>query len=67
MVPYQYPEKQLPLFITNALADRQFPSMAMDATPATGSMWTTTAPALITILDAPPEQVVGEVFNVGLG
>lgn len=63
--PYQYPEKQLPLFITNALAERAIP---VYGTGENTRDWIHTddhCAALVAILQAPAEQVVGEVFNVG--
>ena len=41
--PYQFPEKLLPLMITNALEGKSFPSTATASTNATGSSWKTTA------------------------
>jgi dTDP-glucose 4,6-dehydratase len=63
--PHQYPEKQLPLFITNALAGRAIP---VYGTGENTRDWIHTddhCSALVAILQAPAEQVVGEVFNVG--
>ena len=63
--PYQYPEKQLPLFIANALADRAIPIYG-DGTNTRDWIYVTDhATALEAILQAPAEKVVGEVFNVG--
>jgi dTDP-glucose 4,6-dehydratase len=63
--PYQYPEKQLPLFITNALADRQLPVYGDGRNTRDWIHVDDHCSALVTILDAPAEQVVGEVFNIG--
>lgn len=63
--PYQYPEKQLPLFISNALADRPIPVYG-DGTNTRDWIYVDDhASALIAILYAPDEKVVGEVFNIG--
>ncbi|HET8906997.1 MAG TPA: dTDP-glucose 4,6-dehydratase [Ktedonobacterales bacterium] len=63
--PYQYPEKQLPLFIANALADRQLPVYGDGRNTRDWIHVDDHCAALVAILDAPAEQVVGEVFNVG--
>lgn len=63
--PYQYPEKQLPLFITNALAGRAIP---VYGTGENTRDWIHTddhCSALRAILEAPAEKVNGEVFNIG--
>jgi len=63
--PYQYPEKQLPLFISNALADRSIPIYG-DGTNTRDWIYVEDhAIALVTILTAPAEKVVGQVFNIG--
>ena len=60
-----YPEKQLPLFIANALADRPIPVYG-DGTNTRDWIYVTDhATALEALLQAPAEVVVGEVFNVG--
>lgn len=41
--PYQYPEKLIPLFVTNACGTSPCPFTAMAATCAIGSLWKTTA------------------------
>jgi dTDP-glucose 4,6-dehydratase len=43
--PYHFPEKLIPLMISNALEDRPLPSMATGCRCATGSTWTITAAA----------------------
>lgn len=62
---YQYPEKQLPLFITNALAGHPIP---VYGTGENTRDWIHTddhCSALLAILQAPAELVEGEVFNIG--
>ena len=63
--PYQYPEKQLPLFITNTLASRPLPVYGDGRNTRDWIHVDDHCSALIAILDAPAEKVVGEVFNVG--
>lgn len=65
--PYQYPEKQLPLFITNALAGRPLPVYGNGANTRDWIHVNDHCAALVKILQAPAEQVVGEVFNIGAG
>jgi dTDP-glucose 4,6-dehydratase len=65
--PYQFPEKQLPLFISNALADRPLPVYGDGANTRDWlHVWDHCA-ALLTILNAAAERVDGEVFNIGGG
>lgn len=63
--PYQYPEKQLPLFILNALHDRPLPVYGDGANTRDWIHVLDHCAALDAILLAPAEQVDGEVFNVG--
>ena len=63
--PYQYPEKQLPHFIINALAGRAIPVYGSGENTRDWIHTDDHCSALAAILQAPPEQVVGEVFNVG--
>jgi dTDP-glucose 4,6-dehydratase len=63
--PYQYPEKQLPLFILNALHDRPLPVYGDGANTRDWIHVADHCAALEAILLAPAEQVDGEVFNVG--
>jgi dTDP-glucose 4,6-dehydratase len=63
--PYQYPEKQLPLFIANALADRQLPVYGDGRNTRDWIHVSDHCRALRMILEARSEQVHGEVFNVG--
>ncbi len=65
--PYQYPEKQLPLFIINALAGRPIPVYGDGHNTRDWIHVDDHAAALLTLLQAPPEQVLGEVFNIGSG
>jgi dTDP-glucose 4,6-dehydratase len=63
--PYQYPEKQLPLFIANALADRPLPVYGNGRNTRDWIYVLDHCRALQKILEAPAELVNGEVFNVG--
>ena len=63
--PYQYPEKQLPLFILNALHDRPLPVYGDGANTRDWIHVLDHCAALEAILLAPAERVDGEVFNVG--
>ncbi len=63
--PYQYPEKQLPLFIVNALADRPLPVYGDGRNTRDWIHVSDHCRALECILTAPDEKVLGEVFNIG--
>lgn len=63
--PYQYPEKQLPLFISNALAARPLPVYGDGANTRDWIHVVDHCRALHRILEAPADLVNGEVFNVG--
>ncbi len=63
--PYQYPEKQFPLFIVNALTDRPLPIYGDGRNTRDWIHVSDHCAALETILTAPAEKVHGEVFNVG--
>lgn len=63
--PYQYPEKQIPLFITNALNDRPLPVYGNGANTRDWIHVADHCAALLAILLAPDDAVLGEVFNVG--
>jgi dTDP-glucose 4,6-dehydratase len=65
--PYQYPEKQLPLFIINALAGRPLPVYGDGRNTRDWIHVDDHCSALLALLQAPPEQVLGEVFNIGTG
>ncbi len=65
--PRQYPEKQLPLFITNALAGRLLPVYGNGQHSRDWIHVEDHCSALLAILAAPVQQVLGEVFNVGTG
>jgi dTDP-glucose 4,6-dehydratase len=65
--PYQYPEKQLPLFITNALAGRPLPVYGDGLNTRDWIHVDDHCSALLALLQAQPEQVLGEVFNIGTG
>ncbi len=63
--PYQYPEKQLPLFITNALANRPLPIYGDGMNTRDWIHTDDHATAIEAILAAPEILVAGEVFNIG--
>ncbi len=63
--PYQYPEKQLPLFIVNALNDRALPVYGNGANTRDWIHVSDHCAALVSILLASAEAVHGEVFNIG--
>ncbi|MGH2498313.1 MAG: dTDP-glucose 4,6-dehydratase [Ktedonobacteraceae bacterium] len=63
--PYQYPEKQIPLFITNALQGRPLPVHGDGLNTRNWIHVEDHCKALLAILNAPAEAVVGEVFNIG--
>jgi len=65
--PYQYPEKQLPLFIVNALADRPLPVYGTGANTRDWIYVDDHCRALESLLTAPGDLVHGEVFNIGSG
>lgn len=63
--PYQYPEKQLPLFIANAMAGRPIPVYGDGKNTRDWIHVLDHAAALLAVLEAPEADVLGEVFNVG--
>ncbi len=63
--PNQYPEKQLPLFITNALAGRPLPVYGNGRNTRDWIHVDDHCSALLALLQASPEHVLGETFNVG--
>jgi|SRR5579871_588778 dTDP-glucose 4,6-dehydratase len=63
--PYQYPEKQLPLFIINALAEHPLPIYGDGSHLRDWIHVEDHCAALDAILSAPGEVVHGEVFNIG--
>ncbi len=65
--PYQYPEKQLPLFILNALHDHPLPVYGDGQHTRDWIHVRDHCAALDAILHAPAEQVLGQVFNIGAG
>jgi dTDP-glucose 4,6-dehydratase len=65
--PYQHPEKQLPHFIANALADRPLPVYGDGRQMRDWIHVADHCAALESILTAPADLVDGEVFNIGGG
>jgi dTDP-glucose 4,6-dehydratase len=63
--PYQYPEKQIPLFIANALAGRPLPVYGDGRNTRDWIHVLDHCRALQLILEAPAELVDGQVFNIG--
>jgi dTDP-glucose 4,6-dehydratase len=65
--PYQFPEKQLPLFIANALDGRPLPIYGDGRHTRDWIHVSDHCAALLALLRAPMELVNGEVFNIGAG
>jgi dTDP-glucose 4,6-dehydratase len=65
--PYQYPEKQLPLFILNALEDRPLPVYGDGRHSRDWIHVHDHACALDHLLHADAALVNGEIFNIGAG
>lgn len=65
--PRQYLEKQLPLFITNALAHRPLPIYGDGRNTRDWIYVDDHCAALLLLLQAPLDQLKGEVFNIGTG
>jgi dTDP-glucose 4,6-dehydratase len=65
--PYQYPEKQLPLFILNALNNRPLPVYGNGQHTRDWIHVRDHCAALERILHAPSEQTRGQVYNIGAG
>lgn len=63
--PYQYPEKQLPLFILNALENRSLPIYGTGSNIRDWIHVYDHAEAIMTLLHADGNTVNGEVFNIG--
>jgi len=63
--PYQYPEKQLPLFISNALAGRPLPVYGTGRNTRDWIHVSDHCAALDAVLGAPADAADGEVYNVG--
>ncbi len=65
--PRQHPEKQLPLFITRALADQTLPIYGNGRNTRDWIYVDDHCAAILTTLLADAELVVGEIFNIGTG
>jgi dTDP-glucose 4,6-dehydratase len=63
--PYQYPEKLIPLFITNAMEDQPLPVYGSGRNTRDWIHVSDHVGALLSILSSP--GVPGEVFNIGAG
>ena len=63
--PYQYPEKQLPLFILNALENRPLPVYGTGENVRDWIHVSDHAAAILTLLHWESDGIHGEVFNVG--
>ena len=63
--PYQYPEKQLPLFILNALENRPLPIYGDGSNLRDWIHVSDHGAAIMTLLHERGELVHGEVFNIG--
>ena len=65
--PYQHLEKVVPRFITNILLDDPL-SIHGDGTAKRDWVWVgDTVEGIMSLLDAPDDKVIGEVFNLGTG
>ena len=60
--PYQFPEKLIPLMISNALEDKPLPVYGDGSRCATGCMWTIIAAAILAVLE---KGATGEIYNIG--
>jgi dTDP-glucose 4,6-dehydratase len=65
--PRQYLEKQIPLFITNALAQRALPVYGSGDNTRDWIYVDDHCAALLALLQAPIDELQGEVFNIGTG
>jgi dTDP-glucose 4,6-dehydratase len=65
--PYQYPEKLIPLFVTNALEDKPLPVYGSGKNQRDWIHVEDHCTAICSILEASDDQVNGEVFNIGAG
>jgi len=65
--PFQYPEKMIPLFTTNALEDRPLPVYGTGKNLRDYIHVADHCRALEAVLTAPAELVEGEIFNVAGG
>lgn len=61
--PYQYPEKLIPLFVTNALEDARLPVYGSGRNTRDWIHVSDHVSALLTLLETP--GIEGEVFNIG--
>jgi dTDP-glucose 4,6-dehydratase len=62
--PYQYPEKMIPLFLTNAMEDRELPLYGDGRHRRDWIHVADHCRALEMLLAAPAEAVEGEIFNI---
>ena len=65
--PYQYPEKLIPLFVTNALEDKPLPVYGSGKNRRDWIHVQDHCEALNALLEAPADRVNGETFNIGSG
>jgi dTDP-glucose 4,6-dehydratase len=65
--PYQYPEKLIPLFVTNALEDKSLPVYGSGKNLRDWIHVDDHCSALCLLLEARADGVTGEVFNIGSG
>jgi dTDP-glucose 4,6-dehydratase len=65
--PYQYPEKLIPLFVTNALEEKPLPVYGSGKNRRDWIHVEDHCEALCALLEAPAEKVAGETFNIGSG
>jgi dTDP-glucose 4,6-dehydratase len=65
--PYQYPEKLIPLFITNAVADKPLPVYGTGKNRRDWIHVSDHGRAVEAVLLAEPDRVEGEIFNISGG
>ncbi|MFN4182686.1 MAG: dTDP-glucose 4,6-dehydratase, partial [bacterium] len=65
--PYQYPEKLIPLFITNALRGEPLPLYGTGENTRDWTYVEDLCDALVRAIFAPEDLFRGEVFNIGTG
>ncbi|MHA2612105.1 MAG: dTDP-glucose 4,6-dehydratase [bacterium JZ-2024 1] len=65
--PYQYPEKLIPLFITNALKGKPLPLYGTGENTRDWTYVEDLCEALVRAIFAPDDLFRGEVFNIGTG
>lgn len=65
--PYQYPEKMIPLFITNVLSGLKMPVYGDGKNTREWIHAEDHSDAILFLMEYPDETVHGEVYNIGVG